>query len=67
MRGLRLGDESEVRMCFVVIWKNIGVFLRDSSGSESRGSFLVLPAATDCSAEDFKCFISAFSAFVNFR
>ena len=60
MRGFSVGEESAVRVCFVVIWKKMGVFRRVVSESSRRGSFFSLEGV---SFGFLICLMSAFRAF----
>jgi len=65
VRGLNIGDTSDVRICFVVIWKNNGWFVAVCSESVISCCFLF----ADCeffSGGDFMCLSNALNAFVSY-
>lgn len=60
MRGLSVGEESDVKVCFVVSWKKMGCLRRDCEESERSWSF---SSPVGFSAGFNTCFKSALSAF----
>lgn len=62
MRGLSVGEGSDVRMCLVVSWKKIGWFIGEFEVSVNS-CFLL---DWGVSALVFMCFNSAFIAFVSY-
>jgi hypothetical protein len=59
VRGLRVGEESDVRICLVVIWRKIGSFEGDVEESSKRGFLSDLEAF----GVEFICFNNASNAF----